>query len=64
MYRRSAISIYAPWKAHHSPMVWCTPRRFEIISSGSIGLGNSPSNEPTADAWSSHWVRCIDEARE
>jgi hypothetical protein len=26
--------------------------------------GNSLSNEPTADAWSSHWVRCIDEARE
>jgi hypothetical protein len=26
--------------------------------------GNSPSNEPTADAWSRHGVRCIDEARE
>jgi hypothetical protein len=38
MYRRPVISIYAPWKAHHSPMVWCTPRRFEVISSGSIGL--------------------------
>ena len=38
MYRRPVISIYAPSKAHHSPMVWCTPRRFEVISSGSIGL--------------------------
>jgi hypothetical protein len=27
-------------------------------------FGNSHSNEPTADAWSSHWVRCIDKARE
>ena len=38
MYRRPVISIYAPSKAHHSPLVWCTPRRFEVISSGSIGL--------------------------
>jgi hypothetical protein len=38
MYRRPVISIYAPSKAHHSPMVWCTPRRFEVKSSGSIGL--------------------------
>jgi len=38
MYRRPVISIYAPSKAHHSPMVRCTPRRFEVISSGSIGL--------------------------
>src|SRR5262245_53164204 len=62
IYRRPVISICAPPKAHHSPMVWCTPRRFEVISSGSPG--NSLSNEPTADAWSSHWVRCIDKARE
>src|SRR5215475_9424034 len=38
MCRRPVISIYAPLKAHHSPMVWCTRRRFEVISSGSIGL--------------------------
>jgi hypothetical protein len=38
MYLRPMISIYAPSKAHHSPMVWCTPRRFEVISFGSIGL--------------------------
>lgn len=31
MYRRPVISICAPSKAHHSPMVWCTPRRFEVI---------------------------------
>src|SRR5215813_1263844 len=38
IYRWPVMSIYAPSKAHHSPMVWCTPRRFEVISSGSIGL--------------------------
>lgn len=38
MYRRPMISIYASSEAHHSPMVWCRPRRFEVISSGSIGL--------------------------
>src|SRR5262249_53944065 len=26
----AVISIYSPWKAHHSPMVSCTPRRFEV----------------------------------
>ena len=61
--RRPVISIYAPSKAHHSPMVWCTPRRFSYIF-WIDWPGNSLSNEPTADAWSSHWVRCIDEARE
>jgi hypothetical protein len=30
-------------------------RRFEVRSSGSIGL--SPSNQPTARALSRHWVR-------
>src|SRR5258705_13947241 len=43
----------APSKAHHSHY------NFWID-----WPGNSPSNEPTADAWSRHWVRCIHEARE
>ena len=34
----AVMSIYAPSNAHHSQMVRCTPRRFEVISSGSIGL--------------------------
>src|SRR5262245_8843665 len=38
IYRWPVMSIYAPSNAHHSPMVRCTPRRFEVISSGSIGL--------------------------
>src|SRR5262245_2387459 len=37
IYRWPVMSIYAPSNAHHSPMVRCTPRRFEVISSGSIG---------------------------
>jgi hypothetical protein len=36
----------------------------EAISSWIDWPANSPGNEPTADAWSRHWVRCIDEARE
>jgi hypothetical protein len=36
----------------------------EVIYSRIDWPGNLPGNEPTADAWSRHWVRCIEEARE
>src|SRR4029450_3641429 len=60
---RLVISVTRPRKAHHSQCYGGAPRRFEV-SSGSIGLLIHPSNEPTADAWSRHWVRCIEEARD
>src|SRR5262249_12328495 len=43
IYRRPVISICAPSKPHHSPMVWCTPRRFEVISSGSLVIHSATS---------------------
>src|SRR5919197_1158817 len=63
MHRRSVISVTRPRKAHHSQCYGGASRRVEV-SSGSIGLLIHPVNRPTADAWSRHWVRCIDEARE
>jgi hypothetical protein len=64
MYRRPVISICAPSKASPQPngMVHAAQVRSYIFWID--WPGNSLSNEPTADAWSSHWVRCIDEARE
>jgi hypothetical protein len=37
--------------------------RIEVISSWIDWPGNSPGNEPTAEDWSRHCVRCIGEAR-
>src|SRR5262249_3571924 len=60
IYRWPVMSIYAPSNAHHSPIAAQVRSYIFWID----WPGNSLSNEPTADAWSSHWVRCIDEARE
>ena len=61
MYRRPVISIYAPSKAPNG-MVHAAQVRSHIFWID--WPGNSLSNELTADAWSRHGVRCIDEARE
>jgi hypothetical protein len=55
--------VYVDLEGQAQPLV-ARAAAVEAISSWIDWPGNSPGNEPTADTWSRHWVRCIDEARE
>lgn len=59
------IAVYAASKAKHAPW-WRALRAtgIEVCSSWVDWPHNAPGSEPTAEQWSRHWTRCIDEARD
>src|SRR5947207_7375510 len=56
-------AVYPASKARHAPW-WSALRAagLPIVASWVDWQGNAPGAEPTADAWSRHWILCIDEA--
>src|SRR5262245_24121601 len=56
-------TVYVASKARH--FAWWRALRaagVPIVGSWIDWSGNSDGAEPTSDAWSRHWYRCVDEA--